>query len=187
MKTSENGVAVMHYFEQCRLRAYPDPASQLGRAIAAGMHNLVGLSGRPWTIGWGDTGRDVVEGMEISQASADARFARRLATEFEPMANAAITVPVTQGQFDAFVSCLYNTGPGGAGRDGLIRLASGKPSSLLRKLNANDVSGARAEFAKWNRAGGQVMLGLRRRRAAEQALFDGADGQRAIEIGAAVT
>jgi lysozyme len=41
----------------------------------------------------------------------------------------------------------------------------------LRKLNGKDYAGAAAEFARWNKAGGKVLGGLTRRRAAEAALF----------------
>ena len=38
---------------------------------------------------------------------------------------------------------------------------------------AGDYAGALAEFAKWNKAKGQVLAGLTRRRAAEAALYGG--------------
>ena len=49
-----------------------------------------------------------------------------------------------------------------------------KSSTLLRKVNRGDPAGAAAEFAKWNKAGGRVLSGLTRRRAAEATLFQGA-------------
>ena len=159
MKTSSNGVAVMHYFEQCRLKAYPDPGSK---------------DGTPWTIGWGDTGPDVVPGLHITQDEADIRFAKRLAREFEPGVSALIN-GATQGQFDALVCLAYNIG-----------LPNFKSSTLLRKFNAGDIPGADAQFPRWNKNDGKPMLGLTRRRAAEQALFRGLSGDQAIAVGAAV-
>ncbi len=53
-------------------------------------------------------------------------------------------------------------------------------------LNAGDMAGAAAEFMRWTRSGGRELLGLRRRRTAEQALFHGASGPAAVEIGQAV-
>ena len=185
MMLGPDGLAVLQYFEQCHLKAYPDPASPLARALAA--HKpAAGLSGAPWTIGWGNTGPDVVPGTVWTQAEADSRLAMRLAREFEPIARLAIRVTPTQRQFDAFVSILYNTGPGGNGRDGVVRLASGKPSTLLRLFNEGNFEGAAEQFLSWNRAGGQILLGLRRRREAERALFLGATGAQAIAIGAAI-
>ena len=64
----------------------------------------------------------------------------------------------TQAQFDALVGFHYNTGA--------IRRAT-----LTRKHVAGDHAGAAAEFARWNRAGGRVLSGLTRRRAAEAALY----------------
>ncbi len=159
MKTSSNGVAVMHYFEQCRLKAYPDP----------------GTGAAPWTIGWGDTGPDVVPGLTITQDEADSRFAKRLTREFEPGVLDAVQQNVTQAQYDGMVCLAYNIGMGNF-----------RSSTLLRKFNLGDVAGADAQFLVWNKAGGKVMLGLRRRRAAEQALFRGMSGDQAIAIWAAV-
>lgn len=177
MKTSADGIAVMHYFEQCRLTAYPDPG--------------VGWA-RP-TIGWGDAGPDIKRGMVVTQQWADERFVHRLATEFEPAIARAVKVPLAQCEFDALVSIVYNTGPGLAskpgqpGRDGVITLANGQPSTLLRMLNQGERRAAADAFLSWNRSGGAVMLGLRRRRAAERALFLGKSAEDAIRTGKAIT
>ena len=96
MHTSAQGHALLHYFESCRLTAYPDPAT----------------GGAPWTIGWGDTGPGVVYGLTITQEQADARFATRLADEFEPGVRAVLTAPPEQHQFDAMVCLAYNIGLG---------------------------------------------------------------------------
>lgn len=159
MKTSLNGIRVLHYFESCRLKAYPDPAT----------------GGAPWTIGWGDTGPDVVPGLVITQAEADARFSRRLSQEFELGVAAVLTHIPTQGQFDGMVCLAYNIG-----------LGNFKSSTLLKRYNIADMTDAADQFLRWNRANGVVMLGLRRRRAAERALFTGLSGEQAIAVGAAV-
>ena len=102
------------------------------------------------------------------------------------MANRALTRNVSQGEFDGFISALYNTGPGKASvKDGLIVLASGAPSTFLRKLNAGDPTAPDAILA-WNRSGGQRMLGLVRRRTSDRCLMLGMSGAEAIAIGAAV-
>lgn len=44
-------------------------------------------------------------------------------------------------------------------------------STLLKKHLAGDYAGAAAQFARWNKAGGKVLAGLTKRRAAEAALY----------------
>lgn len=123
------------------------------------------------TVGYGHTGLDVLPGMIVTEAQADALL-RADVDKFTAIVKKSITRPVTQGQFDALVSICFNVGPGRAGaRDGIVTLKSGHPSTLLRKLNAGDVLGAAAEFPKWNKAGGVVLRGLTARREAEQRLF----------------
>jgi lysozyme len=176
-----DGTEICHHYEQLRLEAYPDPGSPRAKAMRAGRPpaEYRKLSGAPWTIGYGDTGPDVVEGLVITEQEADQRFARRMALEFEPAVRAAVKVPLNQRQFDAVVSTVYNTGPGG-GRDGILRLAGGGPSTFLRKLNLGDYAGTAAELPKWNRSGGQVMKGLQRRREAERLVFLGMAARTAI-------
>ena len=159
MIASPNAVEVLHYYESCRLKAYPDPAT----------------GGKPWTVGYGDTAPDVVPGLVITQDEADARFARRLNDEFEPGVLRLLKRSASQPQFDAMVCLSYNIG-----------LGNFKSSTLLRWFNAGDLVGADAQFLMWDRAAGKVMLGLKRRRAAEQALFRGKTGAEAIAIGSAV-
>jgi lysozyme len=165
MRTSpQGGVAVMHHFENCKLTAYPDPGSK---------------SGEPWTIGWGHTGPEVKPGLVWTQAQADAAFLDDL-RRFERDVESLVTVPLTQGQFDALVSFAYNVG---ADIDADTIAEGLGDSTLLRKLNAGDYEGAAQEFKKWNKNDGQVMRGLVRRRAAEEALFRGMSGEEAIALG----
>lgn len=185
MITGLDGIAVMHYFERIQLRAYPDPGSPLFAALVnAGIYpygltavppGFTHLSGKPWTIGLGDTGPDVVPGLVITQVEADERFARRLSHEFEPGVLDCVQQEMTQRQFDALICLAYNIG-----------LPNFRGSTLLRRFNLGDTAAASAQFLVWNKAGGKVMLGLKRRRAAERALFDGKSGAEAIAIGAAV-
>ena len=71
-----------------------------------------------------------------------------------------VTVPLSQNQFDALVSLVYNIGAGNfAG------------STLLRKLNGGDYSGAADQFPGWDRSQGRVLTVLADRRALERDLF----------------
>lgn len=189
MKVSSNGIALLHHFESCELVAYPDPNSALGVACTKRklpmrgyrkVANWEALSGDPWTIGWGHTGLDVEEGLVWSQQIADDTFRRDL--EFREQAvDKFVTVPLTQGQFDAMVSIIYNVGIGGTKKDGIVFLRNRQPSTLLRKLNNGDYAGAAFEFKRWISKGSAAERGLYIRRMAETALFNGQDWRAAAE------
>lgn len=143
--TSERGVSLIKRFEGCNLDAYPDP----------------GTGGDPWTIGWGATrinGKAVKPGMSITQAQADALLLGDIERHANDVRKFLGNAATTQGQFDALVSFHFNTG------------ALGK-ASLLRLHRGGDYAGAAKEFPRWKHAGGRVMKGLVRRRAAEQELY----------------
>lgn len=111
-----------------------------------------------WTIGYGHT-KDVHPGMKITQAEAEKFLKQDLAT-FEDAVADAVEVEINADQFSALVSFAYNLGAG-----------SLFEPTLLRVLNKGDFQAAANEFPKWNKAGGQALLGLTRRRLAERALF----------------
>lgn len=71
-----------------------------------------------------------------------------------------ISVPLTDGRFDALVSFTYNLGSGALQR-----------STLRRKVNRDEHDDVTAEFAKWVWAGGKKLKGLIRRREAEADLY----------------
>ena len=71
-----------------------------------------------------------------------------------------ITVPLSDGQFDALVSFTFNLGSGALQR-----------STLRRKVNRQEYEDAALEFGKWVWAGGRRLKGLINRRKAEAALF----------------
>lgn len=168
---SRAGLDLLKRFEGCELKAYPDPASDLGRACTAAGYSLRSyfklkgwkdLSGKPWTIGYGETGPEVVEGLKITAEDAETLLARRLETEFEPGVRAAIGGNAcTQGQFDALVCLAYNIG---------VRALTG--STLIKLFRAGKGREAAQQFDLWTKAGGKVMAGLVKRRAAEKELFN---------------
>ncbi len=182
MKISSNGLAVMKHFEDCELEAYPDPGSELGKACTARklpmrdyrqVPDWQKLSGSPWTIGWGHTGREVKPGLVWHQAQADRVLLDDLA-RFETGVDKLVTISLKQGQFDALVSFSYNVG-----------LEALKNSTLLEMVNNKRHDQALAQFARWNKSGGRVLKGLVRRRAAESWLWRDASGAEAIRKGAA--
>lgn len=80
--------------------------------------------------------------------------------DFEAAVRRLVKIQITQNQFDALVSFAFNVGIGAL-----------ESSTLLKKLNARDISGAANEFLRWDKAGGRVLAGLTRRRRAERELF----------------
>lgn len=153
LSTSKDGQELIRHYEGLRLTSYKDS---------------VGV----WTVGYGDTGPSVVEGVTITKAEADRRLAARLSREFEPGVRAALKQKPTQWQFDAMVSLAYNVG-----------VKNFQGSTLVRKFNAGDAMGAADQFPLWQNAGGRSLKGLRRRRAAERAFFLGEGIAKSLQIG----
>lgn len=139
MNTSAEGISLIKKFEGCELYAYQ---------CSAGV----------WTIGYGHT-KDVEPGMQITQEDAEEMLVEEL-HEYENYINKYVTAPLSQNQFDAMVSWVYNLGP-----------ANLKASTLLKVLNAEDYDGVPAQIKRWNKAGGEILDGLIRRREAEARLF----------------
>ena len=112
-----------------------------------------------WTCGWGHVGPEVVEGFTMTQDEADSQLVMDTLHATNTV-NRLVTAPLSQSEFDAVVDLVYNIGSGNfAG------------STMLKLLNAGDMSNAVLEFDKWDRAGGQVVAGLLRRREAETQEF----------------
>lgn len=115
------------------------------------------------TIGIGSTrwfdGRPIKEGQTCTEEQAEQLFRRDIKV-FEDAVTQCLTVPVTQGQFDALVSFSYNVGEGALAE-----------STLLRNINNRDFESARTQFMRWCRAGGQEIYGLKVRRKSEVDLF----------------
>jgi lysozyme len=139
MKPSGSCRALVRQFEGCRLQAYLDS---------------VGVP----TIGVGHT-RSVKMGDHCSQEQADMWLSQDLEDAGAAVAS-LVKVPLTQGQFDALTSFVFNLGA--------RRLAT---STLLTLLNKGDYMGASGQFMLWVHAGGKVLDGLVKRRAAEAKLF----------------
>lgn len=139
MKTGTNGINLIKSFEGLRLHAYKCPAGV-------------------WTIGYGHT-KGVKKGDMITELKAETLLIIDLQS-FEYTINKLVKVPLTQNQFDALVSFVFNVGS-----------ANFQKSTLLRKLNNKDYNGAANEFGKWVYANKKVLPGLVKRREAEKELF----------------
>lgn len=149
MKTNAAALALIKEFEGFMRKWYPDPAH--GWKVP--------------TIGYGHTDSAgspkyaTSKSMVLTEAEGSAILQRDLG-QYEASVAQMVKVPLNENQFGALVSFTYNLGAGNLGS-----------STLLRKLNTRDYTGAADEFARWNKADGKVLAGLTRRRAAERALF----------------
>jgi lysozyme len=110
-----------------------------------------GTGGDPWTIGYGHT-KDVNKGDTCTQAQAE-EWLREDLSDAEDAVN-GLGIEMTENQFSALVSFTFNCGAGN-----------------LRKLMNQGIKAVPQRILKWDKAAGKVMLGLIRRRRAEQQLF----------------
>jgi lysozyme len=140
MKTSQKGIDLIKSFEALVLKSYLCPAGKL-------------------TIGYGHT-KDVVAGTRITEPQAE-EFLREDLEESEQYVSKYVKRKLTQYQFDALVSFVFNCGVGNFLKSTLLKKV---------KINSNDQSIA-IEFSKWIHADGKPLEGLRRRRKAEAELY----------------
>jgi GH24 family phage-related lysozyme (muramidase) len=144
MKMTNEGLALIKRFEGLRLDAYRDV-------------------GGIWTIGYGHTGMAgepaVKSQMKITEEEAHAMLARDV-DKFAAGVRDSVTADISDAQFSALVSFAYNVGLGAFQR-----------SSVLTAVNARDFEAVPRRLNLWAKAGGRVLAGLVRRRAAEGALF----------------
>jgi lysozyme len=126
--------------------AYPDPANQSIK----------------YSIGYGHqirSGDGLDTTSQISQSDAQALLEQDLASA-AACVNNAVTVQLAPNQLAALYSFTYNVGSGNF-----------LTSTLLKLLNAGDLSGAQQQFAAWRFANGEVNDGLVHRRQEEAGLF----------------
>ena len=145
LRISNEGLALVKEFEGLRLKAYRDEVGVM-------------------TIGWGHTGLQHKDGTVFQGRVITAEKAEWLLQydmhQFEARVQTFVKVPLNPDEFSALVVFDFNTGGLGI-------------STLLKKLNAGDRLGAADQFLRWNKAGGQVLRGLTRRRHSERNLFLG--------------
>jgi lysozyme len=145
-KASQKGLELIKRFEGLKLKPYNCPA-----AIP--------------TIGYGNTyypsGAKVkLTDPAITKEKAE-ELLKFLLTSYEKGVDSFCRDDINQNQFDALTSFAYNVGVGNL-----------QKSTLIKKVNKNPSDPTiRAEFMKWNKGGGKVLLGLTRRRQAEADLY----------------
>lgn len=137
-RITQTGVDLIKREEGLRLVPYQDAAGR-------------------WTIGYGHLIKPGESFTRITPAQAEAILRWDVADAEHAVAQ-AVKVPLSDAQFNALVSLVYNIGAGAFGR-----------STVLRKLNAGDYAGAADAILAWKYAGGKPILAARRER--ERALF----------------
>lgn len=142
----------------------PDDAVRLAETFegfsATPYRDPVGI----WTIGYGST-RDALGKPVTAHTPAVNRviaegLMRRDLTHAATVVSDDVRVPLNDEERAALTDFVYNVGEGNF-----------EGSTLLRLLNAGQYEAAAAQFDRWTHAGGRVLAGLVRRRAAEREEF----------------
>lgn len=136
-------VAFIKEHEGCRLTAYQDSAGV-------------------WTIGYGQTGRDVTQGTVWTQEQADARLAQSAQQVEDAILRMAHTAgrALSEQQMAALISFAYNVGT-----------ISLQGSTLWTYVRNGLWLSATKEFIHWDHAAGIELRGLLSRRLDEATLF----------------
>ena len=141
---SEYGYSIIREFEGTKNQAYKD-------------------TGGVWTIGSGTikypNGVAVKSGDVITNEQAE-EYLKSDCKWVVSCLNKSVKVPLTQNQFDALASFVYNVGE-----------SAFNSSTLLVKLNDKDYLGAANQFDRWVNDNGKKVQGLVNRRAKEKQLF----------------
>jgi lysozyme len=112
-----------------------------------------------WTIGYGHT-RTVRAGLKITADQAEQLLDDDLRL-IERAVQRLVAVPLNDNQFAALVSFTFNVG-----------ISNFEQSTLLKLLNRGWYEQVPAQLMRWNRANGETLGGLSRRRAAEGRLWN---------------
>ena len=139
MQTTEILFEKLKSFEGCRLQAYQDAA-------------------KVWTIGYGHT-KGVKKGDNITQVEAEA-YLREDVEEVEGQI-LALNLNLTQPQFDALTSFVYNVGIGAFKKSTLLRF-------IREGRSENDI---KKQFCSWVYSNGRTLPGLVKRREWEAIRF----------------
>ena len=143
MEISDTGIELIKSFEGFRATPYEDVAGKM-------------------TIGFGHL---ILPGEvfgALSSVEATALLIRDIAEKAEKWIDLYVKVNLTQNEYDALCSFVYNVGAGNF-----------RSSTLLDKLNQFEKPSVPTEMLKWCKAGGATVKGLLQRRQKEADLFQG--------------
>lgn len=113
------------------------------------------------TVCAGVTGQDVKMGKAYTKAECDALLYKHMQPAIKAV-DGSVKVKLNDYQKAALYSFTYNVGTGAF-----------QSSTLLKKLNRNDIPGACDELRRWTYAGGKKWKGLINRREVERQLCYG--------------
>ena len=149
-----------------KLAATPKKLSEAGFKRLQKLEGFSAVASRPIkgdkrTVGYGHTAA-VKEGQTMTREEAAAQLEKDV-KPFEKAVSNAVKVPLTQKQYDALVHLAFNIGT-----------EAFKNSTVVKRLNAGDMEGAKAAWGRFVKAGGKTVRGLVNRREAEISDFFGA-------------
>lgn len=159
LQPSKAALRLIATFEGLSLKAYRDSVGIL-------------------TAGYGHTGPDVLEGMQITLAQADQWLEEDIAEAWGIVQN-AVQVPLTQGEADALTSLAYNLGK--VPRS-MLACLNGGTTDKGEVMAPGSYGSALKQFPRNCRAGGIPLRGLYRRRLAEACVFSDLPYENACSI-----
>lgn len=156
MEMSQKGIDLLSDWEGIKCKVYLDAASK--RTIGIGhlltveelVSGVLSIGGK--AIQWQDG---------LSREQVKELLAQDLKSR-ERTINHLVETPLTQDQFDALVSLVFNIGEGAFAE-----------STVLKRINNGDLDRVPAAFRMWNKVGGKINEGLVERREKEIKLFTG--------------
>ena len=176
LTTSNRGIEFIKKKEYFLPYAYDDksgkfPPPKLTAATKI-VNNKIVATGGTLSIGYGFTNavsrflsQPIVWNSTMTQAEADEIITKIIRESFEKTLQRTITAPLTQYEFDALISILYNAGSIG-------NESAGLPTPLKDTLNNRDYQGAANIIPRYRiTQNGLPNTGLQSRRAKEQQVF----------------
>lgn len=156
MKTSENGINLIIHYEGIRLKPYLCPANYVtvgvGKVLLDDKGNMlkgkdalnkVLLTWKPMTE------QQLVDDFKLNDLP-----------KYEKLLN-SLKLSLTQNQYDALISFIYNLGLGALQKSTLLKdIKNNKSNTIIT-----------SDFLKWCNANGKPMIGLLNRRKSEALLF----------------
>lgn len=140
MKPSSECIDLVKGFEGFKAEAYKCPAGV-------------------WTVGYGTT-ENVYPGDVVNEQEAEQLLLEDLVDAAKAI-DELVDIEITQRQYDALTSFVYNVG-----REAF------RQSTMLKLINGGNMKAAALQFQRWTKANGKVLAGLVKRRAKEKALFE---------------